>query len=245
MFVQLVVAVVLCSSVVQGFAPAGLRPSARFGSALRMSADTDLEAKLKAKSLEQTLGKKVEKKVAEKKVTEKKVAEKKVAEKKVEKKVAAPSKAIAPAAQPKKLVKEPKLEVFKEIELKPKPEKQAPVAVAKKQQQTQKGVVSVAPAAPESALSSGDALAGVGLGVAPYLLLPAVFLNGLLKKAKPLPVPAEKVSGGDGVRYEDGLPILLTLFPHTSFHPVADQGERVRRPHPGRRQTRHRRAPLR
>ena len=197
--------------MVVGFVPTGVRSSSRFASKLMMKEEKtlSLEDKLAAKAAARmeaankgkttaTVEKKVEKKVESKKAsTTVKASPAKVA---AAPKAAAP-KATAPA------VKQQKLEVFKELDIKEKPapvkaaaapvkvaatavtatkvvQKASPVAPV-----TQK-VVSVAPTAPPSAvgaLSTPEALAGVGLGLAPYLLLPGLLLGGI-KKAKPLPV---------------------------------------------------------
>jgi hypothetical protein len=59
--------------------------------------------------------------------------------------------------------------------------------------------ISVAPS-PPAALETNDLFAGVGLGLAPFVIIPTILfstLKGLIKPAKPLPIPVKaKVTKG-------------------------------------------------
>jgi hypothetical protein len=146
---------------------------------------------------------------------EKKLAEKAVSAKKVESTKAAPAKKVVTAAPkvtatPAKPVAAPVKSAFTAPAA---TVKAAPVKAA-----VPKKVVSVAPSAP-SAISSGEFIEGVGLGLAPFLAIPLVLANGakgLIKKPKPLPSEsktAKKVQVynkplGDGAK--EGIDELLS-----------------------------------
>ena len=193
LFFQLVVAFVMLGMVV-GFMPTSIRPSSRFAGKLMMADLSSLEAKIAAKENAKAASAKAVK--VEKKV-EKKVVEKKAAPAPKTTTVTASSKKTAPVVAVTKKVS--KNEVFaplspKEVKtVAPAPAKVVavpsfPAFVSKSAPVAQK-VVSSSPVAPEGSLSSSDALVGVGLGLAPFLLLPGLLLKGI-NKPKPLPVEA-------------------------------------------------------
>ena len=83
----------------------------------------------------------------------------------------------------------------------------APVVVAAPVVQQ---VIAVSPSPPATAMSGGEFAAGLGLGLAPYLLIPVLALNsvkGLIKPAKPLPVPVAPTTtvGAYTKSLQDGL----------------------------------------
>lgn len=212
LFFQLVIAFAMLGMVV-GFMPTSIRSSTRFAGKLMMTDVSSLEAKLAAKMEAKAVSaakvvkveKKVESKVAGKKAspapktataTVKKTSPVVTATKK-------PMEVFAPLSP-----KEVKVEAVKTVAVPSVPtykSKSAPVA---------QKVVSVAPTAPDGPLSSTDALTGVGLGLAPFLLLPGLLLQGI-KKAKPLPVeapPAPKTSVFDAPLLDGAKEGIAELF---------------------------------
>jgi hypothetical protein len=211
LFFQLVVAFALFGMVVVGFMPTA-RSSTRFAGKLMMADLSSLEAKIaaRAEAKNAKVEKKVEKKVVEKKAapapsktatvtTARKTSPVVAVTKKVSKnEVFAPlSPKEVKVVAPVQSVAAPSIPTFKS--------KNAPVA---------QKVVSVAPTAPDGPLSSTDALVGVGLGLAPFLLLPGLLLKGI-NKAKPLPVEAPstpKVSVFDAPLLEGAKEGIAELF---------------------------------
>ena len=179
---------------VSSFAPkvfSNIRLSSSLKMAIGGAADDEfalLQKKIAARvAAEKSAPKKAEvKKVEAKKPEVKKAEVKKVeAAKPVVKKVEAPKAVVKPVAAPKPVAIPA---------VKPVVAAKPVAAPAAKPVAAVKPVASVAvQQSSSSGISGAETAAGIALGVAPYLLIPALLLSSaknLIKKPKPLPVPA-------------------------------------------------------